>query len=155
MKHLLILAALAALTACDTTGPSSTASPTDRRDFAATSAWVPVAGTFPNACSPSEEVVFSGKAHLLAQTQGDKASLFIHWGDVKGVGTVTGDTYVVADNYHERDVFTTTGGTAEWFERLRMVRQGSADNLVGLAHVIFDFGTGTVVLFDVTFKCVG
>jgi hypothetical protein len=52
-------------------------------------------------------------------------------------------------------VFTATGGTAESFERLRMIRQGNADNLLGLAHVIFDFGSGTLTLFEITMKCVG
>jgi hypothetical protein len=156
MNHVLILGALATLVACDSTGPTAISSPNDRPEFATTSVWVPLdPAPFRNDCPPAEDVVFSGKAHLVTQTQGNKVRIFINWGGVKGTGAVTGDRYVIADNYHERDVFTATGGTAESFERLRMIRQGNADNLLGLAHVIFDFGSGTLTLFEITMKCVG
>src|SRR5690349_20905737 len=124
MKHVLIIGALATLVDCDSTGPTPTSSPNDRPEFATTSVWVRLdPAPFPNDCPPAENVVFFGKAHLVSQIQGNKLRIFINWGGVKGIGAVTGDRYLIADNYHERDTFTTTGGTAEFFERLRMIRQ--------------------------------
>src|SRR6476620_5855452 len=118
MQNVLILGALAGLLACDASAPTSPASPSNRPEFATTSVWVPLdPAAFPNDCPPAEDVVFSGKAHLVTQTKGNKCRLLINWGGVKVTGAVTGYRYVISDIYFKREVSTETGGTAEWFER--------------------------------------
>ena len=157
MRRSVILAsALFGLVACETTSaPTSPVTEKDQPEFAAVSFWEPIVATFPNECPPAEDVIFSGRAHFVVQESADGGRFFVNWAGVQGVGAVTGARYVIQDVFHERDVFTTTGGTAEWFEKLRLIRLGSLDNLVGLAHVIFDLGTETFVLFDINFKCPG
>jgi hypothetical protein len=156
MKHALILAvAMLSLAACDSSAPTSPSFGQGGPQLATTSQWVPLNGTFPNDCPPAELVAFSGRAHLLIRQNADEFKFFANWGDVRGVGLATGGQYVVQDNYHDVETTTATGGIAESFERIRLIRQGSPENLVGFAHVIFDLGTGEFILADFRIQCRG
>jgi hypothetical protein len=57
--------------------------------------------------------------------------------------------------FRDEVITTTTGGTEELIEHIRMLRQGSPSNLLGSAHVIIDLASGEAVLVDIRATCRG
>ncbi len=154
MKHAAMLgAAMVWLVACDAGAPTSSTRQ-ELPELAATSLWMPLEGTFPNECPPVEDVAFSGKAHFLIRGSSGQSRLSINWADVKGVGLVTGDRYVVQDNF-KSELILSGNGTEEIREHLRMIRLGSADNLYAVVHLVFDLTTGDVEVVEFTVECRG
>jgi hypothetical protein len=155
MNHSAILtAALVSLLSCDTSSdPASVVYLRDERQFL--NQWVPLNATFFNECPPAEEVALSGKAHFQFRESGEQSRLQINWADVKGTGLVSGDRYIVQDVFRDEVITTTTGGTEELIEHIRMLRQGSPSNLLGSAHVIIDLASGEAVLVDIRATCRG
>jgi hypothetical protein len=156
MKHLVILGAtLLGLVSCETSSPTSPVSPRDGRDLATVSQWMPLNTIFFNECPPVEDVAFSGRVHLLSRETAGQSRLFVNWADMKGVGLVTGNAYVLQDNFQDEIISSSTNDTEEVIEHFRMVRQGSLDNLQAFVHLIFDLTAGTVNVLEFRVECRG
>lgn len=157
MRHTVVLTAAALwLAACDTTpAPTSPVVPKGLLpELAATSIWMPLDVIFPNECPPVEDVAFSGKAHFVFEESGGGSRLFINWAAVEGVGLVSGDRYVIRDNYQE-ELIPSGDGTLEIREHFRMLRQGSPDNVLATVHLIFNLTTGDVQELEFEIVCRG
>jgi hypothetical protein len=156
MKHAFTLTAAMVwlVAACNTspvpTGPESQKDPPE---LATTSLWMPLDITFPNECPPVELVAFSGKAHFVVRESGDQSNVYINWADVKGVGLVTGQRYVVQDNT-QIEVIPLGEGTLTVREHLRMIRLGSLDNVNAFATLTLNLTTG-VEVFELDLRCQG
>jgi hypothetical protein len=133
------LFAFAGLAACDAppvpTAPTTSALqvPTHLSSAQILNAKIDISGTVFNDCPPAEPVAFTGSIHVLATgtltpTNID-AKVHENTQGISGVGLVTGDRYSVLENVNED--FVASGSLVNEFldVRLRLVRQGSLDNL--------------------------
>jgi hypothetical protein len=140
MKRFALFAfAFAGVAACDAppvpTAPTTSALqvPTHMSSAQVLNDKIDISGTVFNDCPPAEPVAFTGSIHVLATgtltpTNID-AKVHENTQGISGVGLVTGDRYSVLENVNED--FVASGSLVNEFldVRLRLVRQGSLDNL--------------------------
>jgi len=100
-----------------------------------------------------ELVKFSGKAHFVVRESADRTQIYINWADVKGLGLVTGERYVIQDNT-QIEVIQSGDGTLKVREHFRMIRLGSLDNVNAFATLTINLTTG-VEVFELEIRCQG
>lgn len=152
MKYgIVVFSSFAWLAACE---PGSFTAPTSHNTFTTVNQHTDFTGTFTNECPPAEDVLFSGRLHILTGANANASRMFINWADVKGVGVTSGDRYAVQDNFKDEQVTSQAGIVEDAREHLRMIRQGSPDNLQAFVHLIFNTD-GTVDVVEFRIECRG
>jgi hypothetical protein len=146
-RNALFALALAWLAACDspTAVPSRLDPSAPGPSFAlVANEWEPFVTVQPNPCPPAELVLITGEVHSVLTAGPGRRKLHQNTRNVHGMGLVTGSRYTQANNGKIKTVLV-PGGESESHHHLRLIRQGSQDNL----YITFIFRTSDEVRFEI------
>jgi hypothetical protein len=121
----------------------------------------PVAFEAFNQCPPEELVAFEGFVHSHAHGDVTDTSsdikFQVNWQGVEGVGLVTGSRYSAQNNIQNDFTFSFPPPVIDQTtdQRLRMIRQGSDDNLWVRVTFRFTFPPGNIEIIRSEIECRG